>query len=64
MPRSAALVAELREAGIPAVISGAGPTVLALTTKQTRSAAEGFARRGWNALPLDVDTKGAHTAPL
>jgi homoserine kinase len=64
MPRTAALVAELREAGIPAVVSGAGPTVLALTTKQTRGDAEGFARRGWSALPLDVDTKGAHTAPL
>ena len=64
MPRTAALVAELREAGIPAVVSGAGPTVLALTTKSTRARAEGFARRGWSALPLDVDTKGAHIAPL
>jgi homoserine kinase len=64
MPRTASLVAELREAGIPAVVSGAGPTVLALTTKATRSHAEGFARRGWSALPLEVDTKGAHTAPL
>jgi homoserine kinase len=64
MPRTAALVAELRDAGIPAVVSGAGPTVLALTTKETRAKAEGFARRGWSALPLDVDTLGAHTAPL
>ena len=31
MPRSAKLVGKLRGAGIPAVISGAGPTVLALT---------------------------------
>ncbi|HVY11835.1 MAG TPA: homoserine kinase [Mycobacteriales bacterium] len=64
MPRTAALVSELREAGIPAVVSGAGPTVLALTTTQTRARAEGYARRGWTALPLDVDTKGAHIAPL
>ena len=64
MPRTAALVAELREAGVPAVVSGAGPTVLALTTKESRATAEGFARRGWSALPLDVDTLGAHTAPL
>jgi homoserine kinase len=64
MPRTAALVAELREAGFPAVVSGAGPTVLVLTTKQTRSAVTDFARRGWSALPLDIDTKGAHTAPL
>ena len=31
MPDSAALVAALRSEGVPAVISGAGPTVLALT---------------------------------
>lgn len=31
MPHSAALVTRLRDRGIPAVISGAGPTVLALT---------------------------------
>ncbi len=30
MPATAALVAELRNAGVPAVVSGAGPTVLAL----------------------------------
>lgn len=64
MPRTASLVAELREAGIPAVVSGAGPTVLALTTSATRERAEGFARRGWSALPLDVAAKGAHLAPL
>jgi homoserine kinase len=29
MPASAGLVAQLRTAGVPAVISGAGPTVLA-----------------------------------
>jgi homoserine kinase len=64
MPRTAALVAELREAGIPAVVSGAGPTVLALTTAKTREQAEGFTRRGWSVLPLDVATKGAHITSL
>jgi homoserine kinase len=64
MPKTAALMAELREAGIPAVVSGAGPTVLALTTNTGRDQAMTFARRGWSALPLDVDTKGAHLAPL
>lgn len=64
MPRTAALVTELRDAGIPAVVSGAGPTVLALTTAANRDHAVTFARRGWSALPLDVDTKGAHLAPL
>ncbi|HWA67936.1 MAG TPA: homoserine kinase [Mycobacteriales bacterium] len=64
MPRTAALVAELRDAGVPAVVSGAGPTVLALTTTKTRELAQGFARRGWSALPLDVATKGAHITTL
>jgi homoserine kinase len=64
MPKTAALVAELREAGIPAVVSGAGPTVLALTTNTSRDHAVTFARRGWSVLPLDVDSKGAHLAPL
>jgi homoserine kinase len=64
MPRTAALVAELREAGIPAVVSGAGPTVLALTTAKTREQAEGFTRRGWSVLPLDIATKGAHITSL
>jgi homoserine kinase len=58
MPRSAALLAELRDAGIPAVISGAGPTVLALTTSVDRDRAVGFGRRGWTAMPLDVDHEG------
>src|SRR5207245_3952228 len=39
MPRTAALVADLRAEGIPAVVSGAGPTVLALTTSATRERA-------------------------
>jgi homoserine kinase len=38
MPASAALVAELRVEGVPAVISGAGPTVLALSTRSARTA--------------------------
>jgi homoserine kinase len=64
MPRSTALLAELREAGVPAVISGAGPTVLALTTTETREHAIGFARRGWTAMPLDVDREGAQVVAL
>jgi homoserine kinase len=64
MPRTAALVAELRAAGIPAVVSGAGPTVLALTTTAGRAAALGHGKRGWSALPLDVDRGGAVLLPL
>ena len=52
MPQSYELVQELRSVDVPAVISGAGPTVLA------------FARDlpvpdGWLAHELDVDEKGA-----
>jgi homoserine kinase len=64
MPRSTALLSELRAAGLPAVISGAGPTVLALTTIDSRERAIGFARRGWTALPLDVDREGAQVVAL
>jgi len=53
MPRTATLVASLRAAGVPAVVSGAGPTVLAF-------GGEGFnAGRGWTATPLAVDRDGA-----
>ena len=64
MPRTAELVRELRAAGIPAVVSGAGPSVLALTTAATRDEALQHERRGWSALPLDVDRAGATILPL
>jgi homoserine kinase len=48
MPRSATLMASLRAAGVPAVISGAGPTVLAF------GGADFNAGRGWTATPLPV----------
>jgi homoserine kinase len=64
MPRTAALLAELRDDGIAAVVSGAGPTVLALTTVAQRDSVVARARRGWSALPLDVDRTGATVVPL
>ena len=65
MPATAALVSELRSTGVPAVVSGAGPTVLALTTAGGRAALVETGRPGWRVLPLDVDRGGAHlvTAP-
>jgi homoserine kinase len=60
MPESIALVDRLRNAGLPAVISGAGPTVLVLARDQgevERAGAE--APPGWRALPLPVDPHGA-----
>jgi homoserine kinase len=65
MPRTATLLAALRAAGVPAVVSGAGPSVLALTVDgQQPDAAEVervAARVGapWRVLPLRVDALGA-----
>jgi homoserine kinase len=62
MPTSLALMERLRQRGIPAVVSGAGPTVLAFTgTSQTRAARDvaGHAPRGWAVHRLDVEPQGA-----
>ena len=63
MPATAALVHQLRERGIAAVVSGAGPTVLALVTRGAR-ADVAAARDGWTVLPLDVESRGAAVVPL
>lgn len=57
MPRSAALVHHLRAAGVAAVISGAGPAVLALAVPGQDPA--GLAGSGFRPLPLAVDRRGA-----
>lgn len=55
MPGSAELVRALRAAGVPAVISGAGPTVLAFTDQLN-----GFDLGiGWTARRLGIDVSGA-----
>jgi homoserine kinase len=54
MPATAALVARLRAAGIPAVVSGAGPSVLAFGR-----AVETPVTPGWRGLLLDIDPDGA-----
>lgn len=56
-PGSADLVDALRAHGVPAAISGAGPTVLALTTDGTVPG--DVDTTGFTALPLPVDTLGA-----
>lgn len=48
MPRSAQLMADLRAAGLPAVISGAGPSVIALVTGE-------FDVNQWRRPGFDVD---------
>ena len=59
MPDSAALVAALRADGIPAAVSGAGPTVLALTTVGTAARVAARSPQGWTARQLQVDRRGA-----
>jgi homoserine kinase len=56
-PASAALMNRLRSAGIPAVVSGAGPTVLALTLDG--SVPEALVGPGFAVRPLDPDRRGA-----
>jgi homoserine kinase len=69
MPRTASLVASLRSAGIAAVVSGAGPAVLALTVTGRQPAAAEVASiaaaegAGWQVSPLSVAAQGAHVEP-
>jgi len=55
MPRSATLVAKLRGAGVPAVISGAGPSVLALTRSAELERVIAMAPKGFVVHTLEVD---------
>jgi homoserine kinase len=55
MPDSYDLVQGLRSASVPAVISGAGPSVLAFGR-----GLEGVVPSGWVAHELDVEPRGAH----
>lgn len=62
MPASHDLVAALRADGHPAVVSGAGPTVLAFCDTTDESATAALADRcpsGWAVHRLAVDTRGA-----
>src|ERR1700729_228540 len=68
MPATADLVSRLRTAGIPAVVSGAGPTVLALTVAGTHPGPDVVARIAgaagprWQVAVLQVDRVGATVA--
>jgi homoserine kinase len=60
MPQTLALVAELRSAGLAAVVSGAGPSVLVLGGQElTEAAVSGHADDGWRVLAVDLDRGGA-----
>jgi homoserine kinase len=59
MPASLALVRALRADGLPAVVSGAGPTVLVLTDHAASDGLLYRAPEGWRALALAVENRGA-----
>lgn len=59
MPRTLQLVRELRTRGVPAVVSGAGPTVLAFADASSQAAIAAMVPDGWQAMALSVDLRGA-----
>jgi homoserine kinase len=69
MPATADLIAQLRSTEIAAVVSGAGPAVLALTTESRPRAISDVSRIArdtgvaWRVLPLTIDLDGASVLP-
>lgn len=64
IPQTAQLLAELRGAGLAAVVSGAGPTVLVLTRDDSEAARTvALMPDGWLRLELAVDAAGAQVVP-
>ncbi|GAA4807048.1 homoserine kinase [Nocardioides caeni] len=67
MPESLALVSALRADGVPAVVSGAGPTVLAFSDGAGTTTTTALLDRcpaGWRALDLAVSGDGARSPGL
>jgi homoserine kinase len=63
MPLSVDLVHSLRESGLPAVVSGAGPSVLVLCDGSTAEEASRFVPEGWQVRRLGVDRTGVTSEP-
>ena len=64
MPETAALVARLRQVGVPAVVSGAGPSVLALLPERDGELArltEGLIPDGWRRMSFGATGTGPGT---
>ncbi len=59
MPQTADLVQRLRGIGVPTVVSGAGPTILAFSTVDTQDLIAPEVGKDWLIQPLDVETHGA-----
>ncbi|GAA2206068.1 homoserine kinase [Nonomuraea monospora] len=60
MRASADLVERLRAVGVPAVVSGAGPTVLAFSTSDTQDLIAPEVGNDWHIQLMDVDPVGAN----
>jgi len=58
MPRTLALVRDLRAERVPAVVSGAGPSVLAFTDRASQADLEKRVPDGWEAHRLAIDHEG------
>jgi len=63
-PRTGDLVAKLRAVGIPAAVSGAGPTVLALADATSAPTVAGLAGARFATSVLEVDAEGGRVVPL
>ena len=61
MPNTGAMIRELRERGIAAALSGAGPSVVCLVMRGEEDRVTGLSAEldGWELLDLDWDRKGA-----
>lgn len=60
MPQTVELVKLLRAKGVPAVVSGAGPTVLAFATAETQDLIAPEVGNEWLIQPLSVDPIGSY----
>jgi homoserine kinase len=71
MPKSFELLLKLRQAGLPAAVSGAGPSVVAFIPRaqgdfagQDVGALNDLAAGKFDVLELGFDTQGARVEPL
>lgn len=63
-PESVCLVDELRSRGLPTVISGAGPTVLALIGPESLPVLASAVGDQWRVLAVEVSPHGAREVPV
>ena len=59
MPETLRFMRALRARGVPAVVSGAGPSVLAFVSAADEAQVQALCPAGWRALPLPVEPVGA-----